>query len=491
MNSTNLSKQAKAEKAKREKARRHLADFARYVYDGYKTNWHTNLICDALQRLYSGEIRYLIIEAPPRHSKSLHVSQLFPAWAVGKDKDKSIIVSSYSGDLATDHGRETRKLMEDKKYQNIFETRLAHDSNAKGKWNTQGKGAYNAVGVGGSITGKGADFFIADDTIKDRKEADSSVMRDNVWRFFTAVATTRLSPQGAMCVMQTRWHIDDIIGRLTENTSEYKEPWVDYFDFIKNGLGNAKWVRLRLTAIAEQDEEYRKEGEALWADHFSLEELMSKKATLGGYEFSSLYQQNPIDEENRVFKPEWFKYKDYAQIKDTNTRNYLTIDTKATDAKEGGTDYVGYTINFVDQHNNWHFISKRVKFSSKELVDFCFNAHTTYNLDSIGLEKTAFTEGLQPYFEEEMRRRNHFLPLVELSHRQTRKIQRIEQGLSPRYERGAIFHLTIGNQNQCADLEEELLTFPGAKNDDASDSAAYQGDVAEPSTEDEEEIGIY
>lgn len=489
-NSTELSQKALVEKAKREKARRHLADFARYVYDGYKSNWHTDCICDALERIERGEIRYLIIEAPPRHSKSLHVSQLFPAWAVGRDKDKSAIVASYSGDLATSQGRETRKIMETVIYKNVFETRLASDSNAKGKWNTQGKGAYNAVGVGGSVTGKGADYFIIDDSIKDRKEADSVLMRDNVWNFYKSVATTRLTPTGAMVVMQTRWHEDDIIGRITEG--EDREPWIDYFDFLKNGLGQAKWVRLTLPAIATKDELYRKEGEALWTGHFPIEELETKKKSLGGYEWSALYQQIPVDEENRVFKKQWFQYRTLEEVLEMRTVNFMTVDTKATKEAKDGTDYIGFTINYVDGDGRWNLFSWRKKLSSKELVDFLFTAHTNHKLIKIGIEKTAYVEGLQVYLDEEQKRRNHYLPIVELSHGGTKKEIRIE-GLQPRYENSAIFHIMQHDRNQCVDLEEELIQFPKAVNDDASDSAAYQNQVVEYNyiQEDEELLSIY
>lgn len=404
---------------------------------------------------------------------------------MGKNKDNSVIVSSYSGDLATDHGRETRNLMEGKLYQNVFDTKLAFDSNAKGKWNTDGKGAYNAVGVGGSVTGRGADFFVIDDPLKDRKEADSVLIRDDRWRWMRSVARTRLTPDGCLIIMHTRWHDDDLIGRLTEG--EEAEPWIDYFEYKKNGLGDAKWVRLRLPAIAEVDEEYRKQGEALWPQRYGLEELKDIKRSIGGYEWSALYQQEPVDEENRKFKPEWFKYKEVSEIEEAYTANYLTVDTKSTADRYEGTDYIGLTLNFVDRNNNWHLRSERKKLSVKELVDLLFNWYQTYQLRSIGLEKTAFTEGLKPYIEMEERARNVFLPIVELSHGGTKKEIRIE-GLAPRYERGAVFHLKQGGVNLAADLEEELLRFPNAKNDDASDSAAYQNQIAEQSYEEDEEL---
>ena len=240
-------KSAKAELARRELASRHFLDFNRYIYEGYIESWHTNLLCDALERVLKGDIRFLIIEEPPRHSKSLHVSQLFPAYIVGKDHDDSIIVSSYSTDLALDHGRETRNIIASPEYQNIFKTRLAPDQGAKGKWNTTGKGAYNAVGVGASVTGKGAKFFIVDDPFKDRKEADSQLIRDARFKWMRSVARTRLTPDGALIIMHTRWHDDDMIGRITnkDNPDTY-EPWVDYFDFLAGK--RAKWVRLTLPA---------------------------------------------------------------------------------------------------------------------------------------------------------------------------------------------------------------------------------------------------
>jgi hypothetical protein len=125
-------------------------------------------------------------------------------------------------------------------------------------------------------------------------------------------------------------------------------------------------------------------------------------------------------------------------------------------------------------------MSSRMKLSTAELVDLMVTWHSTYNLEAIGYERTAFTEGLQQYLSDEMRRRNRFLNLIELSHRMTNKHTRIQQALEPRYARRTIYHLTVASVNQCVDLDEELLSFPKAINDDASDSAAYQSEVAQP-----------
>jgi len=456
--------EALAELAKRELARRHFQNFARYVYEGYLENWHTGLICDVLERVESGEIRFLIIEAPPRHSKSIHVSQLFPAYAVGRDADTDVIVGSYSGDLATSHGRETRNLIETRKYQNVFKTRLAGDSSAKGKWNTNGKGAYNAVGVGGSATGKGADFFIIDDPFKDRSEADSQVIREGVWAWFRSVARTRLTPAGAMIVMGTRWHEDDLVGRITK-----EEDWVDYFDYL-NGT-RAKWVRLTLKGVAEKDEEYRRKGEALWPARYSLEELTDIRRTLGPYEFSALYQANPVDDESREFQQRWFRYRSAAEVAAMNVRRFATIDPNLKKADQ--SDYCGVCRNYVNDQNQWNLRAQRYRVNSKEVIDLVFMLHDE-GFEKIGMEEGAFSYVVEPFLKDEMTKRGKFPNIVPLKHNQTMKETRI-RGLIPWYANEQVYHI----QGECSELEEEALAFPKGTHDDVLDAVAYQIQIAE------------
>lgn len=452
------------ELALRELARRHLLDFNKYVYEGYKDSWHIQLLCEALEKVESGEIRFLIVEMPPRHSKSLNVSQLFPAYVVGRDKDASVIVSSYSGDLATDHGRETRNLIDSRYYQNIFSTKLALDSTAKGKWNTNGKGAYNAVGVGGSITGKGAKFFIIDDPFKDREEADSEVIRDARWKWYKAVARTRLTPDGRMVIMHTRWHEDDMIGRLTEGETT-KEDWITYDEFL-NGK-KAKWIRLTLPALAVENERFRKQGEALWPTQYSPTELKDIEKTLGPYEWNALYQQTPVDDASREFKAAWYKRIDEELVQMMNCRRFLTVDTALS--KKVRSDNTGFCDNRVNQENFWHLKAWRVKLGPEELVDTLFTLHSLNHYEKIGIEKTTYTDGLKPYLDEEQRKRGVFLPIVELKHNQTSKEVRI-RALIPRYASGSIFHI----KGQCEHLESEQASFPVGAKDDTLDATAYQ-----------------
>lgn len=471
MQNLKISQQeARQELAKRELARRHFRYFPEYIYEGYQKNWHTELICDALERVLKGEIRFLFIEAPPRHSKSIHVSQLFPAYVVGKDKDNSVIVASYSSELATDHGRETRNIIDGEVYQHLFKTKLAADSSAKGKWNTNGKGAYNAVGVGGSATGKGADFFVIDDPFKDRQEADSEVIREARWKWFRSVARTRLSPKGAMVIMHTRWHEADMIGKLTDGDD--KEPWVDYFEYLKNGLGDAKWVRLTLKAIATEDEQYRKQGEPLWPERYDMNELMDIKKSLGPYEWSALYQQVPVDEENREFKKEWFKYRTLEKIENMRLRKFATIDTALKDTK--GSDYTGVVRNYVNDLNEWHLDARRYRLNSKGIIDLIFTLHNE-GFEQIGIEEGAFTYAVEPFLQEEMSVRNCFPNIVMLKHEGKMKELRI-RGLIPRYSLGKIYHI----EDTSEDLETEALSFPKGANDDVIDATAYQLQIATP-----------
>lgn len=477
-NSSNLQQQAKAELASRELARRRLRHFAAYTYDDYQESWHTISLCNALDLVRTGVIRFLLVEAPPRHSKSVHVSQLFPAHIVGDNPDKSVIVASYSGDLATDHGRATRNLLKTERYQQVFKTRLAPDSTAKSKWNTQklvippgktepewvdAKGAYNAAGVGGSITGKGADVFVIDDSLKDRKEAESQLTREGIWRWFRSVARTRLTPDGAMVVMGTRWHQDDLAGRIME-----EDEWVDYFDFLKNGMGTAKWVRLRLMAIAEVDEPpNRLAGEALWPTRYSLTELEDIKKTLGPYEWEALYQQRPISSETQEFKPAWYKYRTHTEVA-ALTRKYrlLTVDTAAS--KREGADFTGLVDNIIDDKGTWNLKAWKLKIAPDVFIELLFSLHLLNKYDRIGIEEGMYSLVLKPFLDIEQRKRGIYLPIVPLKHNSTQKEVRI-RGLIPPYAAGVVYHI----EGECSELEFEQAAFPNGKHDDVVDAEAY------------------
>jgi hypothetical protein len=310
---------------------------------------------------------------------------------------------------------------------------------------------------------KRPDFYLIDD-FETNKTKDSKAYIDQVQKHIDELATS-LASDGIVLYLGNYITEFGVVKRLLDRAKEDARLIVHNVPVIE--AGETTWP----AKYALTDDEAARTGRV------SLED---KKRQVGSVVFSAEMLNQPIDKETAVFKREWFKYLPFDSLEHMQKRCFLTLDSKGTEAKFDGSDYIGVTLNFVTAENNWHLMSYRMKLSSAELTDLMFNWHTRYGIESIGYEKTSFTEGILAYWDLEMRRRNRFLPLVQLSHRQTNKQTRIQQSLEPRYNRGGIYHLTVSGENQCKDLEEELLSFPKAVNDDASDSAAYQVEIALP-----------
>jgi hypothetical protein len=447
-----------------------FAEYCILIDSSYQLEWFHAEIAKKLEqgykRLMNGENVRMMIFMPPRHGKSDMATQKFPSWVLGKNPDVPVMVASYSDELATDFGQRTRDIMQSDEYEAMFATKLRADAKARGKWQTQGKGGYTAVGVGGALTGRGFKIGIIDDPFKNREEADSPVVRESRNKWYQSTFSTREEGNSMVIFILTRWHEDDLAGRILKDAGIAK----------RNGEPYEEWDIIEYKALATEDDDHRKEGEALWPDKFNKDKLLKKKSEMGSYEFSALYQQTPIDEENRKFKQEWFKYRELNDVREKQTYNVMTIDPRGRDDIKQGKDFVGVTVNFVDPDNNWNVISYREKLSATGLIDLMFTNWQRYNLHKIGIEDNQFYQGLKKSIEDEMRIRGVYLYIDELKHGGTQKELRIE-ALVPRYEKGGIFHLTVNGDNQCESLEEELKLFPKASNDDASDSLAYQPQV--------------
>lgn len=264
---------------------------------------------------------------PPRHGKSELASRRFPAWYLGRNKNKQIIAASYNSDLANDFGREVRNIVDSEEYKSVFDVSLSPDSKAADRWHTNRGGMYVAAGVGTAITGRGADVLLIDDPFKDREEADSEIRRKRVWDWYTSTAYTRLMPGGAVVLINTRWHDDDLSGKLLAAQDD----------------GGDKWEVLSLKAIDDNDS-------ALWPEWYDLDKLKSIQAVLPARDWNSLYQQNPIPDEGDFFKLEWFG--EYEELPEKLTK-YGASDYAVTD--DDG-DYTEHGVAAIDAMDNLYIV---------------------------------------------------------------------------------------------------------------------------------------
>jgi len=274
-----------------------LAEFVDRVMPGYRWNWHHQLIAEYLEKVFDGSVPRLIVCMPPRHGKTQLVSKLFPAWALGRDPDLPVIACSYAADLASRNSREVQRILADPRYRAVFPATRLPDRRDPYRACTyeffeiaEHKGSYRAAGVGGGITGMGFRLGIIDDPLKDRAQADSPRYREAVWEWYTSTFRTRAETGSRIVVVSTRWHQDDLVGRLLQERGEH-------------------WELLSLPAIAEGElhpRDPRQPGEALWPDRYPLEELQALRE-LSAYDWAALYQQRPVPRGGGLFKENWLQ----------------------------------------------------------------------------------------------------------------------------------------------------------------------------------------
>ena len=283
--------------AARLRARRDLLFLTRWSHPGYLSGWVHEDICRRLEAFSDAVARQesprLILCLPPRHGKSTLLCQRFPVWHLGRHRSHEAVIATYGQALADDHSRAARRVRDFCVERGIW-SHLKPNRNGKdtaSQWDIQGKGSVSAVGVGGPLTGRGAHLLIIDDPLKDAEEASSATARRRVWEWYTQVAYTRLAPGGGVVVCATRWHEDDLVGRLLEEQE----------------AGGDRWDVVRYPAIAEEDETHRARGEPLHPDRYPADRLGSIRAAIGARAWASLYQQRPTSADGEVFKREWFQ----------------------------------------------------------------------------------------------------------------------------------------------------------------------------------------
>lgn len=368
-------REARLELARR-KARRSLRNFILYTFKDFEMGWFHEEVCNTLDQFMQDVIARksprVILTAPPRHGKSQVVSREFPAYFLGRNPDKSVIACSYGADLAARMNRDVQRIMDSPAYQQLFDVYLAGRaaSEITGDYSAYARttslleivahdGSYRSTGVGGGITGQGCDVLIIDDPIKDKEEAYSETIRDKIYDWYTSTARTRVSPGGGIIVMATRWHIDDLVGRLLQ---------------VGQDNPNASpWRVINYPAIAEHDEPHRKEGEALHPARYTLAMLEEIRAEVGERDWASMYQQRPLPAGGGIFKLDWVQF--YETLPDYWDKIVLSWDMTFKDNRNN--DFVvgscwgrrGSSIYLIDQiRGRWDFVTTKhmfIDFSNK------------------------------------------------------------------------------------------------------------------------------
>lgn len=306
-------------------------DFSYFIdYDSnYRDNEgiHLDVLDESLMKVSTGEIKRLIVTMPPRHGKSERVSRKFPAWHIGRNPNDEVILASYSIDLSRGFSRIARDTLT--AHAETFGADVDQNNKSAESWGTEGhRGGLHAAGVGGPITGKGARIAIIDDPVKNAEEADSETMREKIWDWYTSTLYTRLTPDGRIVVVMTRWHEDDLVGRLLKKEA----------DEIAEGTHKGeRWTVINFPALAEKDDYLqREEGEPLWPQYgFDKQRMEQIKVDVGSRVFNALYQQRPSAADGNMLKREWWRYYEMAPPFAS-----MLISVDATFKGEDDSDYV-------------------------------------------------------------------------------------------------------------------------------------------------------
>ena len=283
-----LSLLEELEEAKtRDRCHEEFMSFVGEMWSAFIHGKHHEIMADAFERVAKGDLKRLIINMPPRHTKSEFASYLLPAWFLGKYPDKKIIQTAHTAELAVGFGRKVRNLVNSKDYKDVFPgVSLQSDSKAAGRWNTNKGGEYFAIGVGGAVTGKGADLLIIDDPHSEQEGASADInVFNRTYEWYTSGPRQRLQPNGSIVVVMTRWHNKDLTGQVIDAS-------------IKRG-GADQWEVIELPAIMPS-------GNPLWEEFWKLEELQALKAELPNSKWMAQYQQDPTSEEGALVKREWW-----------------------------------------------------------------------------------------------------------------------------------------------------------------------------------------
>jgi predicted phage terminase large subunit-like protein len=431
-----------------EKCKESFIYFASHMWPGFISGKHHQIMASAFERVAKGELKRLIINMPPRHTKSEFASYLLPAWFLGRFPEKKIIQTAHTAELAVGFGRKVRNLVSSEAFSRVFDTKLSSDSKAAGRWNTGAGGDYFAIGVGGAVTGKGADLLIIDDphSEQEAKQGNPAVF-DNVYEWYTSGPRQRLQPGGAIIIVMTRWSKRDLTGQILKNAS-------------KDGVDN--WEVIEFPAILPS-------GTPLWPGFWKKTELEAIKAEIPVAKWEAQYQQNPTSEEGAIIKREHWR------IWESDTApqcDYIIQSWDTAFEKSNRADYSACTtwgvFDYPDDKGNLKTniicldaFKQRMEFP--ELKQKAFEMYKEWEPDTLIVEKKA--AGAPLIYEL---RQTGILLEEYTPGKGSDKIARVN-AISDLFASGVVW---CPETRWADELMEELAAFPNGEHDDLVDSSS-------------------
>ncbi len=455
-------------------SRKYLWAYVLRFDPSYKLGWFHKDLATRLERFMrqveAGESPRLMIQVPPRHGKSRLTSQEFVSWAMGHHPEWEFIAASYSVSLPVDFSRIIRERLRDEAYQTVFpSTALSPDSQSVESWKTTKRGGYLAAGVGGPVTGKGANILLIDDPVKNAEEAESQTMRNGVWNWYTSTAYTRLAPGGGILVIQTRWHSDDLSGRIEHQ--------------MRNEDGET-WEIVRYPAQAVEDEEHRKAGEALHPERYDETALARIRKAVGPRVWNALYQQNPVPDEGAYFTKSMLRFYD-------NPPELLEV-YNTWDLAIGQKQQNDWTVGLqwgLDRNDDIYILNlNRARMDALQIVESILDMWVAHgNTQACGIEEGQIKLTMGPMLEKRVTERRLFnFHQIPLKPGRQDKVARART-IQGRMQQGRVYFPKVENAPWMEKLIEEMLAFPFGKNDDQVDVLAYCGimaaDVTPPTIE--------
>ena len=432
----------------RDLARDKFMAYAKHVYDGFIEGRHHKIIAEKLEAIAEGKLKRLIVNMPPRHSKSEFASYLMPSWFLGRNPKLKIIQATMNTELAVRFGRKVRDLIADPIYAEIFpDTDLKQDSQAAGRWETSAGGEYFAAGVGAAMTGRGADLLIIDDPHSEQ-DALSSSAYDTAYEWYTSGPRQRLQPGGTIIIVQTRWSKKDLTGRLLG--AQARDLMAD------------QWEVVEFPAILPS-------GEPLWHEFWKKEELLKVKASLSVGKWNAQWQQNPTSEEVAMVKRDWWQL---WEREDTPRLDYIIQSYDTAYSKKETADYSAITTWGVfepKENGEQHLIlldAKKGRWSFPELKEIAVDQNEYWDPDMMLIEAKASGASLA----DELRMLN--LPVTTFSPGRRKggggmdKPTRMHMG-SPIFASGKVWY---PDEKFADEVIEEVASFPNGDHDDYCDS---------------------